>query len=276
MIIDDSIPRAIVELKKRFVEGKNGRRFLSEVVPLENSSLVPIETTMLESLHRFAKANSIYFKSYESQISSAPCRVYEGDINQYWLSSKKHDTSYQPFYPTWMLSAYALALGAKSLGFEQIVDIGSGDGRIAYCARLLDMESFGIEIDDDLVQLQERISSITGVRYNAIRADATRFDYDSLELSRPMFFISALPEMGKMLACNVIKRITSVHALMHDCGFNFMGSHVMNALSRDHTRWGWGTVIASFGLDLTCEVTLPTHWTTDQRLDTAYVYTRCR
>ena len=29
----------------------------------------------------------------------------------------------------------AWLLAAKNLGFEQIIDIGSGDGRIAYCGK---------------------------------------------------------------------------------------------------------------------------------------------
>ena len=90
-----------------------------------------------------------------------------------------------------MLSAYTLALEAKSLGFDQLVDVGSDDGRIAYCA-VFGIESYGIEIDEELVELQNAVSSSTGIKYNAIRADATRFDYGSLELSKPIFFISGL------------------------------------------------------------------------------------
>lgn len=274
--MDDSIPKAIIRLKSEFMRGYDGRSLFCEIVPLSHSKYLPIDDGMLQSLHRFAAANPIYVRSYDSEISGIACRVYEGDINNYWLGSKKHDTSYQPFYPTWMLSAFALAHGAKSLGFEQLVDVGSGDGRIAYCGRLLGMESHGIEIDPDLVQLQNSISSATGVRYSAIRADATRFDYGTLKLSRPMFFISGLPEMGEMLANSVIKQVLSNETIKHEAGFNFMGSHVMKALTRDKTGWGWGSVIASYDLELAGTVTLPTLWTADQEVDTAYVYTRFR
>jgi hypothetical protein len=231
---------------------------------------------MLVSLQRFAAANPIYVRSFDLEISGIACRVYEGDINNYWLSSKKYDTSYQPFYPTWMLSAFALAHGAKSLGFGQLVDVGSGDGRIAYCGALLGMESHGIEIDHNLVQLQNSISAATGVIFSAIRADATRFDCGILKLSRPIFFISGLPEMGEMLANSVIKQVASMKALRNEAGFNFMGSHVMKSHSRDQTGWGWGSVIASNDLELAGTVTLPTLWTTDQVVDTAYVYTKFR
>jgi hypothetical protein len=274
--MDDSIPQAVATLKNEFMKGYRRRSMLCELVPLSHSELLPIDDDILQSLHRFAAANPIYLKSYDQKISGVPCMVYEGDINNYWLSSKKHDTSYQPFYPTWMLSAFALAYGAKSLGFEQLVDVGSGDGRIAYCARLLGMESHGIEIDHDLVQLQNSISSATGIMYGKIMADATRFDYGTLKLSKPMFFISGLPEMGEMLANSVIKQVMSIGELKHKAGFNFMGSHVMKAHTRDRTGWGWGSVIASYDLEYVGTFTLPTLWTADQAIDTAYVYTKFR
>jgi hypothetical protein len=247
---------------------------LSEVIPLSYSESLPIRKDVLQSLHRFVLANSIYVSSHDARISGSPCRIYEGDINNYWLSSKKYDTSYQPFYPTWMLSAFTLALEAKSYGFDQLIDIGSGDGRIAYCASLLGMDSYGIEIDYDLVALQKAILSSTSVTFNAIRADATRFDYGSLDLSKPIFFISGLPEMGEMLANSVIRQVLTVDRIKHNAGFNFMGSHVMKPLTRDRTNWGWGNVIASFDLELIRTISLPTLWTTDQVFDTAYVYTR--
>ena len=277
MTVDDSLPEAIALLKREFITSyKITRSLLTEIIPLYYSKTLPIDNDVLDSLHRFAAANPIYFKSHDAEISGIVCRIYEGDINNYWLSSKKYDTSYQPFYPTWMLSAFTLALEAKSLGFDQLVDVGSGDGRIAYCASLLGMRSYGIEIDDELVELQDAISSSTGIKYNAIRADATRFDYGSLDLSKPIFFISGLPEMGEMLADSVIRQVLSIEKIKHNSGFNFMGSHVMKSLTRDRSGWGWGTVIASFGLKLIGTITLPTLWTTDQILDTAYVYTRVR
>lgn len=272
--MDDFMPRAIAKIKSEFMRGYDGRSMLSEVVPLSHSKLLQIDDGILQSLHKFAAANPIYVRSYDLEISGIACRIYEGDINNFWLSSKKYDTSYQPFYPTWLLSAFALASCAKSLGFKQLVDVGSGDGRIAYSGTLLGMESHGIEIDRDLVQLQKAISTSTGVRYNAIRADATRFDYTMLNLSRPMFFISGLPEMGEMLANSVIKQIAPVEGLK--AGFNFMGSHVMRSLSRDQTAWGWGSIIATYDLEHLGTITLPTLWTTEQAVDTAYVYTTLR
>ncbi len=272
--VDDSLPRAIVALKHEFSRANTGMGAFSELVPLQHSIYLAMDNGMLDFIHDFALANPIYRKSCEIAVGPVACRLYEGDISSYWLSSKKHDTSYQPFFPTWMLSAYSLVHAAKSMGFEQIVDIGSGDGRIAYCANLLGMESFGIEIDESLVDLQKGISKATGIKYASIKADATTFDYRTFKLSKPMFFISGLPESGEMLAKSVIMNVRSIEPLKHNSGFNFMGSHSMKAYSRDHTGWGWGSVIAQFGLQVLGVVTLPTYWTTDQPVDTAYVYTR--
>ena len=277
MTIDDSLAEAVILLKNQFVHDyKNRMGLLTEIIPRYYSKSLPISNDLLDYLHRFATANPIYFKSHDAAISGIPCRIYEGDINNYWLSSKKHDTSYQPFYPTWMLSAFTLAQESKSLGFDQLVDVGSGDGRLAYCASLLGIESYGIEIDDELVELQDAVSYNTGIKYNAIRADATRFDYGSLHLSKPIFFISGLPEIGEMLANSVIRQVLSVEKMKYNAGFNFMGSHVMKSLTRDRTGWGWGNIIANFGLKFIGTTTLPTLWTTDQIQDTAYVYTRAR
>jgi hypothetical protein len=274
--MDDSIARAITKLKNEFVRAHTGQNLLREFLPLSYSKALPIDHDILQLLRAFAAANPIYIKSYESEISGIACMVYEGDINRYWLSSKKYDTSYQLFYPTWLLSAFVLVNAAKSLGFEQLVDVGSGDGRIAYCGKLLGIESYGIEIDHDLVQLQNLVSAATGVSYTAIRADATRFDYGTLNLSRPIFFISGLPEMGEMLANSILGQIKAMTALRQSAGFNFMGSHLMRPQTRDQTGWGWGNIVANHNLELIGTLTLPTLWTTDQIVDTAYVYTRFR
>jgi hypothetical protein len=89
-----------------------------------------------------------------------------------------------------------------------------------------------------------------------------------------MFFISGLPEMGEMLANSVIRQVMSIDALRHSAGFNFMGSHVMKQHTRDRTGWGWGSVIAKYDLEVVGTFTLPTLWTADQAVDTAYVYAK--
>jgi hypothetical protein len=271
---NDSISQSIVKLKNEFVKGHKVRSIIYEVIPLLYSTKLPIVDGILSTLNNFAASNSIYFESTDVYISGLPCRAYDGDINDYWLSSKKYDTNYQPFYPTWILSAYVLSLEAKRLGFEEVVDIGSGDGRIAYCSKLLGLKSIGIEIDSDLVNLQYKISNLTNIKYRVLNEDATAIEYSSLNLSKPIFFISGLPESGEMLARNVLEKVGEIIELKHSAGFNFMGSHIMKGYSRDKTKWGWGKIIEDFDLDLIGCLTLPSHWTNDQNMDTAYVYTR--
>ena len=170
----------------------------------------PINEKHLKLLHLFALKNPIYTNSYEKNISRIDCKVYEGDINEFWLDSIKHDSSLQPFYPTWILSAYIKTLLAKILNYTEIIDVGSGDGRIAYCGKILDLESHGIEIDQKLVELQKSISHSTGIDFNPKCANAIEFDYSSLNLKQPAFFIGGLAQMGgDILAQGVIEKINS-------------------------------------------------------------------
>src|ERR1043166_4476199 len=230
---NNSLSQSIVKLKNEFIKSHKARSVIYEVIPLVCSTQLPISDEILSTLNNFAESNSIYFKSTDVIVSDIPCRTYEGDINDYWLSSKKYDTNYQPFYPTWILSAYTLSLEAKRLGFEEVVDIGSGDGRIAYCSKLLGMKSVGIEIDSDLVNLQYKISNLTNIKYGVLNEDATAVEYSSLNLSS-----------------NVVNKVKESTELKHSAGFNFMGSHIMKEYSRDKTKWGWGKIIKDFDLDL--------------------------
>ena len=270
--MDEAFATAIVTLKTEFMK-RNDSSHIHEILPTLPDSL-SIDEYELEMLHKFAESNSIYTDSYKTKILNATCKVYQGDVNNYWLDSIKHDTSYAPFYPIWILSAYALALESKSIGVKQIIDIGSGDGRIAYCAKVVGLQSYGIEIDENLVNLENKISSSTGIDFKPIMADATQFDYRSLELSQPAFFISGLPEIGEMLANNVISRITSMPDLKVNPIFVFTGSHVMRKDSRDKSKWGWGKVIERYDLEVIKTVTLPTYWTLDQPVNTPFIFTK--
>lgn len=261
----------IVMLKAEFVKNYKGSSHMHEPVPAISSDFLPIEQSGIDAMHAFAKNNPIYFNSKNMELAGIPCTVYEGDINEYWLSSIKHDSGYQPFYPTWILSAYVLALVSKEMGYEQVIDIGSGDGRIAYCAKAVGISGYGIEIDADLVALQQKISSATGLDFDAKCADATRFDYSSSGLTRPLFYISGLPEMGEMLANSVLEKILSSELKM-TTGFVLMGSHVKRKFARNDSQWGWGEVISRFGLDVKKVITLPTHWTAEQPVDTPYIF----
>lgn len=271
--MDKELANSIVMLKAEFVKRHKGSSHIHEIIPVSSKSL-SIDEHELKLLHKFAKNNSIYTDSYEMDVLGTACKVYEGDVNNYWLDSIKHDTSYAPFYPIWILSAYVLALESKNLGVKQIVDIGSGDGRIAYCAKVVGLQSYGIEIDENLVGLENKISSSTGVDFQPMAADATQFDFLSLGLSQPVFFISGLPEVGEMLANSVISRIMSIPDLEVNPFFVFTGSHMMRKDSRDKSKWGWGQVIDHYDLEIVKTVTLPTYWTFDQEIDTPFIFTR--
>ena len=147
---------------------------------------------------------TMYDNSYESDIVGVRCTVYEGDMSSYWLDSIKHDTSYAPFYPTWIISAFALVKAAASMGVKHVIDIGSGDGRIAYCANIAGMSAYSVEIDENLVALQEKICA-SRARFEIKCADATQINYPESE--HAVFFIGGLPEIGEMLAKGVIKKM---------------------------------------------------------------------
>ena len=267
------LPDAITTLKSEFMKKNNDSSHIQEIIPTLSESLSIAEHD-LHMLHRFAENNSIYTNSYEMNILNTPCKVYQGDVNNYWLDSIKHDTSYAPFYPIWILSAYTLALESKNLGAEQIIDVGSGDGRIAYCAKIVGLKSHAIEIDENLVRLENEISSKTKVDFKPMMADAIQFDYGSLELSRPIFFISGLPEVGEMLANNIIPRIKTIPGLKSEPIYVFTGSHIMRKESRDKSMWGWGKLLDNYNLEIIKTITLPTYWTLEQPIDTPFIFTK--
>ena len=272
--MNELLSKTIVELKNEFTNNNKGGSHIQEVIPVAPSEKLPIDKNDLNMLHNFAKNNSIYSNTYELEVLDIPCTVYEGDMSNYWLDSIKHDTSYAPFYPIWILSAYALALHTKNLGINEVIDIGSGDGRIAYCAKITGIISHGIEIDENLVSLQKTISSRTGVSYNAIISDATQFDYSELNLTRPAFFISGLPEIGEMLSNSVINQIQSMPDIKKNSLIVLAGSHATRKYVTDNSKWGWGLLIDNFNLEVINTVTLPTYWTVDQPIDTPYIFTK--
>jgi hypothetical protein len=46
----------------------------------------------------------------------------------------------------------------------------------------------------------------------------------------------------------------------------------MREYMADNTQWGWGSIIENFDLEILGCATLPTLWTNDQEIDTAYVF----
>ena len=134
-----SLEEYISILKSEFVSSYDRNAHLYEALPNDASVIPEMSQKDLDALHKFAKLNPMYDNSYESDIAKVSCTIYEGDMSSYWLDSIKHDTSYAPFYPTWIISAFALVKAAAAMGVKHVIDIGSDDGRIAYCANIAGM-----------------------------------------------------------------------------------------------------------------------------------------
>ena len=263
----------LAELKQEFAQTYNGGSHIQEIIP--HGSGFPAERGHIRLLHEFASQNPIYHNSYEQSISGTGCTIYEGDINSYWLDSIKHGSSCQPFYPTWVLSAYIIALHAKNLGCGRLVDIGSGDGRIAYCGSMLGLPSYSIEIDRSLVELQAGISESTGVDFERICEDATVFDYSSAMSDSAAFFIGGLPQMGgDILASSAIEKILKDGPDKPGAVFVFAGSHSRKGLAANTKNAGWYETIKRYNLRVVDTVTLPTVWTFDQPADTPYMFAK--
>ncbi|HIH99392.1 MAG TPA: hypothetical protein HA347_06130 [Nitrosopumilus sp.] len=271
----DDLVQNLVKIKQDFAKNYAGSAHIQEIIPSQASNSFPIDENHLKQLHTFAEKNPIYFNSFEEIISGISCIVYEGDINDYWLNSIKHGSSCQPFYPTWIMSAYVMALIAKELGYSELVDIGSGDGRIAFCGKILGFNSYSIEIDDVLVGLQDTICTQTNQNFNPKCADALEFDYSKLNLKTPVFFIGGLPQMGgDLLAASIIEKINFITNLKTSTGVVFAGTHTQRQLSGNLSNGGWSALIEKYQLNVIDTVSLPTVWTFDQLVETPYIFTK--
>jgi hypothetical protein len=271
----DDLVQNLVKIKQDFAKNYAGSAHIQEIIPSQASNSFPIDENHLKQLHTFAEKNPIYFNSFEEIISGISCIVYEGDINDYWLNSIKHGSSCQPFYPTWIMSAYVMALIAKELGYSELVDIGSGDGRIAFCGKILGFTSYSIEIDDVLVGLQDTICTQTNQNFNPKCADALEFDYSKLNLKTPVFFIGGLPQMGgDLLAASIIEKINFITNLKTSTGVVFAGTHTQRQLSGNLSNGGWSALIEKYQLNVIDTVSLPTVWTFDQLVETPYIFTK--
>ena len=262
----------LVDLKNEYLEEFHSYNPIREFVPVPNKQNM-IDKSHLEKLHTFFKHNSIYYKEQAITLADIPCTSYEGDVNQFWLSSKKYDTNYQPFLPTWGLSALVMCLAVKNLGFQNILDMGSGDGRLLYCGSILGLDSTGVEIDKDLCELQNKISTCSKVKYNVIQGDSNSIDYSQFNLENTMIFISALPELGEMIAYGVLNQLKMYRGKLHNVGITLMGSHTYRKYSRDKSMYGWGKFIADFELKVLARLSLPSSWTLDEKKETPYMFT---
>jgi hypothetical protein len=263
----------VCKLKHEFVKIYKGNSHTTEILPNFPNDFIQIDDSHLSLLHKFLEVNPIYLNRIFEKISNNKYTVFEGDLNNFWIDSIKHDASYAPFYPTWMLSAWGLVCQAQSLGFEQIIDIGSGDGRIAYCGKVLGLDSISIEIDENLVNMQESISVKTKVDFNPICSDATIYKFEKIPLKKSIFVIGGVPEIGEVLAESIIKNALEMTQLSNPA-FVLTGSHSHREFSRDTTNFGWGTLIKKFQLSILSTISLPTYWTMDQKFETPYIFTK--
>jgi hypothetical protein len=245
-----------------------------EILPLGGLCIDERDYFPISKLYEFIDHNPIFHNYKEISIQNCMCRLLSCEVTNYWLSSKKYDTCYQPFYPTWLISSLIICILVKSLGFTEIVDIGSGDARVPYCGTIVGLRGISVELDTDLVALQERIISSTGVDFEIVSGDACKVKFEGMNLSKPMFLISGLPEQGEVLAEAVMKNLIHHELLSSDSGFALMGSHEMKQFSRDRRIYGWGSFIAEHKLKLLDSLTLPTMWTNDQPVDTPFVFSK--
>ncbi len=265
----EELAKNLVILKKEFAKLYDGKSQIQEIIPISKSDLFPIKQKDLELLHKFATTNPIYYNSYEKTIGDTACIVYEGDINKYWLNSIQHSSSHAPFSPTWIMSAYVAVLLAKELGYREVIDIGSGDGRIAFCSKVLGLESYSIEIDDMLVDLQK---TLTFLDFHPNCSDASTFDYLSLNLRKPIFFIGGLAQMGGIaLANGVFEKINSL-SMISKSGWVFAGTYSQKYAPDPKNEAGWGTLIKKKNLKSIQTILLPTVWTFHESQETPYIF----
>lgn len=276
-----TIAEGITLVKRDMSKSYSGGAHVQEALPVRPSKgTFPIEESHLRALHGFAASNPIYHGSFRQDLAGTECTIYEGDINEYWLGSIKHGTSCQPFYPTWLASAYVLAAAARGFGCTELVDIGSGDGRIAFCAALLGMRAHSIEIDDSLVRLQNEMAASTGTDFGPVCMDALAADYRSMDLPRPAFAVGGLPQMGgEMLAEGLLEKIKNGGgSAMSETVVILAGEGDSSGPAARRRRegegglGGWGPVIAKYGLSVRRVTSLPTVWTFDQNKETPYIF----
>lgn len=261
-----------LQIKREYLQNFKPTNIIAEILPKECSDFFPIDKQVLTKLHQFVSNNTIYFKKTDVLINNMNFVSYEGDVNEFYLSSKKYDTNYQPFYPTWMLSAFLLCLQIKELGFTELIDIGAGDGRIPYCGSLLNLRSIGIELDTNLTELQRELSNLTDIKFEIINGDASSYNFAGFNLSKPIFFVSGLPEMGEMFVDNVIQ--TMIQNKFETFGIVFLGSIFKRKFVNKVKNYGWGEIIKKNNLKIIEEINLPTHWTNDNNTETKYMITQ--
>jgi len=260
----------ITGLKRAYAESRDFKGAPYEILPLDCLSGEGRDD--ISKLNEFAHHNPIFHGPKEIDIQNCKCKVFSCEVIEYWLSSKKYDACYQPFYPTWLISSLIICLMARLLGYSEIIDIGSGDARIPYCGAIIGLRGISVELDANLADLQRRIVNLTGVEFEILNSDACNTNFEEINLLKPMFLISGLPEQGEVLAEAVIGNLIHHEFSSSSLGFALMGSHTMKQYSRDRSLYGWGHFVAEHKLSIQDCLTLPTMWTNEQSIDTPFIF----
>ena len=124
-----------------------------------------------------------------------------------------------------------------------------------------------------LVDLQNSLA--TNVNFNPNCFDAIRFDYSSLNLTKPFFFIGGLAQMGGLeLATGVLNRTKPHFPLWDKIGWSFAGTLSKKYLADPKNHAGWGSFIETNHLQLIQNISLPTAWSFHESDETQYVFSK--
>ena len=82
-----------------------------------------------------------------------------------------------------------MILVAKDLGFKNMIDVGSGEGRLRFCGSILGLNSIGVKIDKDQCDIQNEISQFSNVKSKVINCDSNSIDYSQFKLKNTIIFI---------------------------------------------------------------------------------------
>ena len=104
-------------------------------------------------------------------------------------------------------------------------------------------------------------------------SDAIVFDYSSLNLSHPAFFIGGLAQMGGTeLASGVLEKIESIYDLKEKTGWVFAGTYSQKYPTDPRNEAGWGTLMEKNNLQSIQTISLPTVWTFHESDETPYIF----
>ena len=222
-----------------------------------------------------AEANPIYKGTGRAaDVGGVRCTVLEGNIDRLWLGSVRNARSKAPFSPTWLASAYELAAAARDAGCAEAVDIGSGDGRIAHCAASLGLRAHSIELDARLAGLQRDVAARTGANVDVRQADAASFDYASLGLTRPAFFVGGLAQMGGDALAGAAASYAASSLPAGAALFVLPGTLSPKYAPDPRSMAGWGRTVAGAGLRVERTVSLPAAWTLGEEDAVPYLLAR--